>query len=198
MENRRFIVQGIFIFIGLIFLIKLFALQVADKSYQLKADRNIIHRIVEYPFRGLIFDRNGKTIVYNDPIYDLMVVPRDMYVADTVAFCDLFKITRAEFDEAIQVAKNYSTVKPSPFLKKISQEEYARIQDKLFNYKGFFVNARTIRKYASPILANELGYIAEVDPTELANDTSNYYRSGDFIGRTGLEKYYEKELRGKR
>jgi len=198
MENRRYIVQGIFVLVGLIFLFKLFSLQVADKTYSLKAERNIILPIVEYPFRGLIYDRNGKTIVYNDPIYDLMVVPRDVYIADTLAFCSLLKISQSEFEEKIQLARKYSTVKPSPFLKKISQEEYARIQDKLYNYNGFFVNTRTVRKYVTPILANELGYIAEVDPNELATDTASYYRSGDFIGKTGLEKYYENELRGHR
>ena len=198
MENRRYIVQGIFIFIGLIFLIKLFALQVADQTYYSKAERNIIHPIIEYPFRGLIYDRNGKTIVYNDPIYDLMVVPRDAYIPDTTAFCELLGITIAEFEENIQIAKKYSSVKPSAFLKKISQEEYAKIQDKLFNYNGFFVNSRTVRKYATPILANELGYIAEVDKDELSKDTSQYYRSGDFKGKTGLERFYENDMRGHR
>jgi penicillin-binding protein 2 len=198
MENRRYIVQGIFVFIGLIFLIKLFALQVADQSYYFKAERNIIHPIIEYPFRGLIYDRNGKTIVYNDPIYDLMVVPRDAYIPDTTAFCELLGITLTEFEENILAAKKYSSVKPSTFLKKISQEEYAKIQDKLYNYNGFFVNARTIRKYATPILANELGYIAEVDKNELARDTAQYYRSGDFKGKTGLERFYENEMRGHR
>ena len=198
MENRRYVVQGIFILIGLIFLIKLFALQVADKSYSFKAERNIIQPVVEYPFRGLIYDRNGKTIVYNDPIYDLMIVPRDAYVADTAAFCALFNITKEEFDLNFQTAKKYSTVKPSAFLKKISQEEYARIQDQLYNYQGFFVNARTVRKYDLPILANELGYIAEVDPNDLEKDSTDYYKSGDYIGKTGLEKYYEPEMRGQR
>lgn len=198
MENRRYIVQGIFVLIGLVFLVKLFALQVIDTSYQFKAERNIIQPIIEYPFRGIIYDRNKKPIVYNEPIYDLMVVPKDVYVGDTVAFCDLLNITEEEFTQSLNKARKYSAVKPSSFYKKISNEQYASIQDQLYNYKGFFVNARTVRRYTSPILANELGYIAEVDPDELLNDTTNYYKSGDYIGKTGLEKQYESEMRGQR
>ncbi len=198
MESRRYVVQGIFVLIGLIFLIKLFALQVADKSYSFKAERNIIQPITEYPFRGLIYDRNGNTIVYNEPLYDLMVVPKDVYVADTTAFCDLLQITPEDFEEKLVTAREYSRGKPSPFLKKISHEEYARIQDQLYSYRGFFVNSRTIRRYSAPILANELGYIAEIDPEGLAQDSTDYYKSGDHIGKTGLEKYYENELRGQR
>ena len=198
MENRRFVVQGIFVLIGLVFLVKLFALQVIDTSYQFKAERNIIQPIVEYPFRGLIYDRNKRPIVYNEPIYDLMVVPKDVHLKDTTAFCELLNISEDQFLENMKVARNYSSVKPSAFLKKISNEEYARIQDQLYDYRGFFVNARTVRKYSSPVLANELGYIAEVDKDDLAKDSTNYYKAGDYIGKTGLEKYYEDELRGQR
>ncbi len=198
MESRRFVVQGIFILIGLIFLIKLFGLQVADTSYQFKAERNIIQPIVEYPFRGLIYDRNKKPIVYNEPIYDLMVVPKDVEVIDTLAFCDLLQITPTEYVERLTTAREYSRVKPSSFLQKISHQEYARIQDKLYNYRGFFVNPRTVRRYTTPVLANELGYIAEIDPDELEQDSTGYYKSGDHIGKTGLEKSYETLLRGQR
>lgn len=197
LENRRFIIQGSFILIGLIFLVKLFALQVIDGSYRGKAERNTRQRIVQHPFRGLIYDRNDKLIVYNEPMYDLMVVPRDVFIADTTEFCNLFEITNEEFEESILSAKKYSRVKPSAFLKKISHEKYAQIQDQLYKFNGFYVNPRTVRKYSKPVLANELGYIGEISQSQLDNDTAGY-RSGDYIGITGLEEYYEPQLRGVR
>ena len=198
LDKRRYIIQGAFVLIGLVFLIKLFALQVIDKSYSFKAERNIIQEIIEYPFRGLIYDRNKKLVVYNDPIYDLMVVPKDVYIPDTVAFCKLLGITMEAFNEKMSQARDYSSVKPSQFLKKISQEEYASIQDNLYQYNGFFVNSRTVRKYTLPIMANSIGYIGEIDQNQLDNDTSEYYQAGDHIGITGLEKSYEQALRGER
>ncbi len=197
LENRRYIIQIFFIFIGLVFLVRLFALQVADDTYRTKAERNILQRIVEYPFRGLIYDRNNELIVYNEPIYDLMVVPRDVYIADTAQFCKIFEITREEFNEKIKTTRRYSTVKPSIFLKKISHEKYAQIQDQLYKFNGFYVNPRTVRRYSQPVLANELGYIGEISPSQLEKDTSGY-QAGDYIGITGLEEYYEPELRGER
>ncbi|OEK02525.1 penicillin-binding protein 2 [Roseivirga sp. 4D4] len=197
LENRRYIIQIFFIFIGLVFLVRLFALQVADDTYRTKAERNILQRIVEYPFRGLIYDRNNELIVYNEPIYDLMVVPRDVQISDTTEFCKLFDITRDEFDENITRTKRYSRVKPSVFLKKISHEKYAKIQDQLYKFNGFYVNPRTVRKYSKPVLANELGYIGEISQSQLDKDTSGY-RAGDYIGITGLEEYYEPRLRGER
>lgn len=198
LENRRFIIQGVFILIGVVFLVKLFALQVADKTYRMKADRNIIHTITEYPFRGLMYDRNQKLIVYNEPIYDLMVVPRDLYIPDTTEFCTLFEITEEEFLTNLKKARTYSAVKPSALLKKVSHEKYAQIQDHLYKYNGLYVNPRTVRRYTDPILANTVGYIGEVSPETLTKDTSGYYKSGDFIGITGLEQAYEGDLRGER
>ena len=198
LENRRIVVQGLFILIGVVFLVKLFAIQVTDNTYQLKAERNIVQTITEYPFRGLMFDREGKLIVYNEPMYDLMVVPRDAYVEDTTAFCNLFEITQDEFVTNFKKAREYSPVKPSIFLKKISHQKYGSIQDHMFKYSGFFVNPRTVRRYTQPILANQVGYIGEVSPRDLSRDTSDYYKSGDYIGITGLEKSYEDELRGER
>ncbi len=198
LDGRRYIIQAAFVIVGLVFLIKLFALQVVDKTYQIKAERNIIQTITEYPFRGLMRDRNKELIVYNEPMYDLMVVPRDVYVGDTTAFCDLFEITEEEYLENMQNARKYSSVKPSTFLKKISHEKYAKIQDHLHKFNGFFVNPRTVRRYTNPILANQVGYIGEVSPDDLERDTEDYYKSGDYIGITGLEKSYEKELRGER
>ncbi len=183
---------------GVVFLIKLFALQVVDNTYQIKAERNIVQRVVEYPFRGLIYDRNGELIVYNEPIYDLMVVPRDVYVEDTTEFCSLFKIDKSTFEENMKKSRKYSAVKPSIFLKKISHTEYASIQDELFKFKGFYVNPRTVRRYNNNLLANAIGYTGEVSPRQLELDSSNYYKAGDYVGITGLEKSYEQDMRGAR
>ena len=103
LENRRYIIQGIFVLIGVVFLVKLFALQVTDNSYKFKAERNTRTRVVEYPFRGLIKDRNQKLLVYNEPIYDLMMVPRDVYIADTTEFCELLNITREIFTKNMKL-----------------------------------------------------------------------------------------------
>lgn len=198
LENRRYIIQGFFVFIGLVFLIKLFALQIVDDTYQDRAESNTRQRIVEYPFRGLIYDRNDKLIVYNEPMYDLMVIPKDIYVKDTLSFCNLFEITKDEFDANVLAAKKYSRVKPSVFLKKISHEKYAQIQDQLYHFSGFYVNPRTVRRYTEPVLANELGYIGEIDQKQLDRDETKTYKSGDYVGVTGLEESYEEILRGKR
>ena len=198
LENRRYIIMGLFLFIGIVFVVKLFNLQVADESYKFKAERNAIQRVVQYPFRGLILDRNNELLVYNEPIYDLMVVPKDVYIQDTARFCQLLGITEETFLTNMKAAREHSRVKPSAFHKRISHEEYASIQDELFNYKGFYVNPRTVRRYSSTILANEVGYIGEISKDQLDSDSTGYYRSGDHIGLTGLERYYEEELRGER
>ena len=197
-ENRRYVIQAIFLAVGIIFILQLFAIQVADPTYRDAADNNILLEEVEYPFRGIIYDRNGQLIVANNPEFDLLVVPSEVSVADTLAFCDLVGISRQQFDENLQVAKKYSWVKPSIFLKQISNEEFAHFQDKLDEFKGFKIQPRTVRSYEHPILANALGYISEISPGELDRDTAEYYRSGDYIGKSGIESYYEPLLRGKR
>ena len=198
LENRRYIIQGIFVLIGLVFLFKLFGLQVTDNSYKFKAERNTRTRVVEYPFRGLIYDRNDSLLVYNEPICDLMMVPRDVYIPDTTVFCDMLGIDLETFTENMKLPPRFSPARPIAFLKKISHDEYARIQDELYNYGGFYINPRTVRKYTSSILANEVGYIGEISQDQLDQDTTGYYQAGDHVGLTGLEKYYEEELRGKR
>ena len=197
-DNRKYVIQGVFILIGLVFLVKLFALQVLDDNYTTKAERNIIQPIVQYPFRGLIYDRDRELMVYNEPVFDLMVIPKEVKVADTTEFCEFLDIDRETFLANMKTAKSYSYVKPSVFLKKVSQEEYARIEDLLYKYRGFYVNPRTVRGYTLPIMANELGYTGEISQRQLDRDTTRYYRSGDNIGITGLEEYYERTLSGKR
>lgn len=197
-ENRKYLIMGVIILSGIIFIIRLFSIQVMDSSYRLAAENNIIQKIIEYPYRGLIYDRNGELIVYNAPIYDLMVVPREVAVKDTVAFCEMFGITIEQFTTKIRDAYRYSSIKPSLFLEKLSNDEFAKAQDKLINYPGFYVMARTAREYPSKMLANALGYVGEVSKRQLERDSTKYYQQGDFIGISGIESQYELELRGKR
>ncbi|WP_109832950.1 penicillin-binding transpeptidase domain-containing protein [Reichenbachiella versicolor] len=197
-EDRRYIIRGIILLIGIIFLVKLFSIQVIDDKYKAAAQNNIIHKVIDYPFRGLIFDRNKKLLVHNDPIYDLMVIPKEAKLNDTLAFCELLDIDLEEFTGRMKKARRYSYIKPSVFEKQISNKQFAEIQDKLIHFKGFYPEARTVRGYDFSSLANVLGYIGEINSRQLSRDTTNYYKSGDYLGITGLESSYEQFLRGKR
>jgi len=197
-NNRKYVIRLTFILIAGIYLAKLFAIQVLNEDYEAKANSNIIDREIRYPFRGLIYDRNGKLVVYNAPVYNLEVVPKDVQLKDTLAFCEIVGITLEEFEEKMEKAKSYSYVKPSVFIKQISNTTFATMQDYLVDFPGFRVQARTNRAYTYRNLSNALGYIGEVSPYKLEQDTSNFYRQGDYIGILGIESKYEKQLRGKR
>jgi penicillin-binding protein 2 len=197
-NQRKYIIQGIILFVGLVFLVQLFAIQVIDRTYRDAANNNIILEEIEYPFRGLILDRYSDLVVSNSPEFDLLVTPIEVVVADTSYFCDLLNITLEQFNESMNAAKSYSNFKSSVFLKQISNLEFARFQDKLDEFEGFKIQARTVRSYEFPVMAQALGYISEIDPGELKSDTAKYYHPGDYIGKSGLEAYYEVYLRGKR
>ncbi len=197
-NERKVIIRIAIVLVGLIFLFKLISIQVFSDNYKLAAENNIVQRIIEYPYRGLIYDRNGELLVVNNPMYDLMVIPMEVEVEDTTAFCDLFSIDKETFIKKYQEAKNYSIIKPSVFIKQISNEEFANIQDKLIGYKGFYISARSVRSYPQGVLSNALGYVGEISNNQLNRDTTNYYRMGDYIGISGIESSYEQELRGKR
>jgi penicillin-binding protein 2 len=197
-DSRKYIFQAIVIIIGFVFLSKLFAIQVVSSEYRDAATSNIVMEVIEYPYRGLVLDRNGEQIVVNDPEFDLYVVPKNVKVKDTATFCSLFNINQEEFIDKIKTARKYSYVKPSLFVKQIHLSEYGRIQDFLVDYPGFEIRARTTRTYPQGILANSLGYIAEISKSELEEDEENYYHQGDYIGKSGIEAYYEEELRGRR
>jgi len=195
-SGHRYVVLGIFTVVVIIYLARLFYIQVIEDSYKLSANNNVLRSIIEYPARGLVYDRNGKLLVFNEAVYDLMVVPKQVKELDTLEFCRIIGITQEEFDKKIDKAKKFSRVKPSLFEKQLSAENYAVLQEKLFKYKGFFVQPRTLRKYPEKIAAHTLGYIGEADDKVIAKNP--YYRSGDYIGISGLEQSYEEELRGKR
>ncbi|QNF32935.1 penicillin-binding protein 2 [Adhaeribacter swui] len=198
LESRKYVVQAIFFTVGIVFALKLFYIQVLDPKYKLAAENNAIQKIVQYPFRGLIYDRNGKLLVQNIPVYDLMVIPKEIKGIDTLRFCQLFRISIEDFRQKIKEAKMYSYVKPSPFLPKLTTQEFAAIQDNLIEFPGFYINARTVRGYSHQSLAHALGYIGEVSPTQLAKPEYADYTPGDYIGKSGIELKYEKYLMGKK
>ncbi|GAB3018942.1 penicillin-binding protein 2 [uncultured Cyclobacterium sp.] len=184
--------------IALILLGKLFLIQVTDDSYLRKAERNAIQRVVDHPYRGLVYDRNNSLMVFNDPVFDLMVIPKDFSLKDTTRFCELFEIEKESLIENFTAAKKYSWVKPYPLIKQISKEDFAKVQDFLIDYKGLFVMTRSVRSYPRSSAANVLGYIGEISGSQLSRDSSNYYVQGDYVGHSGIESYYEPELRGKK
>ncbi|TAH42822.1 MAG: penicillin-binding protein 2 [Bacteroidetes bacterium] len=195
-SGRNSVIFIIFISVGIIYLIRLFYLQVVDQSYTASATNNVMRLITDYPSRGLIYDRKGELLVYNEPVYDLMITPRQAKNLDTLELCRLIGISIEEYVEKFNKAKSYSAYKASLFEKQLSVETYAALQEKLYKFPGFYVEARTLRKYPLPIAAHLFGYIGEVDTSITRQDS--YYKDGDYIGKSGIEKSYEKELRGRR
>ncbi|MGM0550546.1 MAG: penicillin-binding protein 2 [Bacteroidota bacterium] len=194
--GRRHIIIFLIFVMAFIYLVRLFSLQVVDSSYKLSASNNVLRYVTQYPARGLIYDRNGKLIVYNEAAYDIMVSPRQLEAFDTTEFCALLDVESAFVRMRLQEAFDYSSYKPSIFLKQLSSERFARLQEKLYQFPGFFVQPRTLRKYASPIAAHLLGYVGEVNDRRI--EAEPYYKSGDYIGISGMEKSYEKVLRGEK
>ena len=188
--------MALIVLVSLIILIRLFIIQVVEDSYRLSADNNVLRYVTQYPGRGLIYDRNGKLMVYNQAAYDLMVIPAQTAKIDTAGFCEVLGITGEIFMERINAAVTYSRRAPSIFLKQISAETYARFQEKMFLYPGFYVQPRTLRKYSRSVAAHLLGYVSEVDEGIIKKEP--YYKPGDYIGKSGIEESYEEELRGTR
>ena len=193
-SQRKYVIGSIFILVAFILLIKLFIIQIIDTSYKQSSENNTLRYITQYPSRGKIYDRNGKLLVYNDAVYDLMVVPNQVKNIDTLPFCKLLNINDSIFNIYMNKAKKYSRITPSIFMSQISKEEYGRIAEMLYHYPGFYFQTRSIRQYPLPIAAHTLGSIGEVTKPEMERDS--YYQLGDYIGKSGIEKYYEKELRG--
>ena len=195
--NRKFVIMGLMVLASFVLIIRLFIIQILEDSYRVSADNNVLRYVPQYPARGLIYDRNGKLAVFNQAAYDLMVVPAQTSKdIDTTDFCDLLGITKSQFEERMKAAVSYSRRAPSVFLKQISDENYARLQEKMFLYQGFYVQPRTLRKYSKHIASHILGYVSEVDEGIIKQEP--YYKPGDYIGKSGIEEAYEKELRGKR
>lgn len=195
-SSRKFVIIAIFSVVVLILLIKLFSIQVLDQTYKRSSDNNTLRYITQYPARGKIYDRNGNLLVYNEAIYDLMVIPRQVKNLDTLAFCSSLNISRETFNTRMSKAKRYSSFSPSVFMSQITKEEYGMIAENLHHYPGFYFQTRSVRNYPYPIAAHTLGNIGEVDKKDLQKDP--YYKIGDYIGKSGVESFYEKELRGEK
>jgi penicillin-binding protein 2 len=163
-------------------MIKLFNLQIVNDSYKLSAENNSQRQVTQYPARGLIYDRNGKLLVYNQAVYDVMIIPRQVKVFDTLDFCNLLGIEKLDASKRLEKAKDYSYRKASVFLKQLSSEQYAVLQEKLYKFPGFFVQPRTLRKYPRQSAAHALGYLNEVNNKEIKAD--GYYTQGDYIGKS--------------
>lgn len=180
--------------LAVIYLVRLFSLQVMNKTYKDKANQNALRYITEHPARGLIYDRNDSLLVYNDAAYDLMVVPNELRSFDTAELCRVLDLTKEDVEKKIARAVKYSKILPSLFEQQISKEDYGFLQEKMYEFPGFFVQNRTLRSYPNPVAAHILGYVSEVNDQDMEND--NYYKMGDYIGKSGIEKAYESVLRG--
>jgi penicillin-binding protein 2 len=185
------------IVIGSILLMKLFFLQVVDPSYKLQARNNVVKKKTEYPSRGLIYDRHGKVIVYNDPVYNVMVQYNQLGAIDTADLCELLDISRADYIQHIAEAKKKSRRKPTEFLRNVPPVIFARFQENLHRFDGFSFEKKNVRRYPYRGAAHVLGYISEVNEAAI-NSSDGYYQPGDYYGMIGLERAYEEILRGRK
>ena len=202
MENkslRVFVIQSIFVLVAIVFLIRLFTMQGLANDYKESAKDNVVREKTIYPSRGLILDRNNKLIVNNEAVYDLVVIPRQAKLEDTTKLCQLLGITREDFDKSVKrmrASKGYSSYRPQVLFKQIPADVYARTQEYLYQFPGFYPQVRTVRRYSRRSAAHILGYIGEVNSRQV--DTIDYYNMGDYIGISGIEQTYENVLRGQK
>lgn len=195
-SSRQRVFILIFALISLIFAARLFYLQIIDDSWEISSNKNALRHKIQYPSRGLIYDRNGELLVYNEATYDLMVVPNQIKDLDTNELALLLDLSIEDVENRLLKARKYSSYAASAFEKQISKETYGVVEEKLYKFPGFYVQPRTLRYYLEPIAAHILGYIGEVNDKVLQEDP--YYRLGDYIGISGMEKSYEEYLRGKK
>ena len=203
LENRKYVIGGVAIFIVVVYIIRLFTLQIMSDDYKKNADSNAFLKKIDYPSRGVITDRNGKLLVFNQPSYDIMVVMNEAKGRlDTLDFCQTLGITREEFDKRMETIKDrsknpgYSRFTQQLFISQLSDKDFSIFHEKIFRYPGFYVQRRSIRQYQYPVAAHVLGDVAEVSPADIEED--DYYQPGDYIGKLGVERKYEKQLRGEK
>ena len=193
---RKLLLAGLTLIIGILFISRLFQLQVINTSYQRLSDNNAILEISDYPERGFIYDRNGKLLVANQPAYDVMIIPENVIPFDTLSFCELTGISKEKLIKSLKKARQFSKRLPSVIVNQISKETYATLQEQMWKYEGFFIQKKSLRDYRINFGANVLGYVSEVNNNDLKYDS--YYQQGELIGRQGIEKSYENELRGEK
>jgi len=194
--KRSFLLYFLITVIGIIFIARLFQLQVIRGANYDPIRNSAVKIEYDYPERGYIYDRNGNLLVANQLSYDIMIQPNKVSPLDTLEFCNLLKINKQYFLKRFKKAEKYATYKPSVFLKQLAKEDFAFLQEKLQKFKGFYIQKRIIREYPVKVAANVLGYIGEVNESMAAKN--NYYQQGELIGKDGIERQYEKLLRGKK
>ena len=201
-ENRKFVIGGIAVLVVIVFLVRLFMLQVMSDDYKKNADSNAFRKEIQYPSRGLITDRKGRLLVYNEPSYNILVVMNDQRGVDTLDFCQTIGITKEYYIQRMEELKDrrknpgYSRFTPQLFMSQIPAEEFSVFREKLFRFNGFSAEKRSIRHYAQGMGAHILGDVGEVNEKDIKEDS--YYKSGDHIGKLGVERSYEKYLRGEK
>lgn len=202
LEKRKYVIGGTAVVIIIVYLIRLFTLQLLSEDFKISADSNAFLKRIQYPARGAIADRNGKLLVYNQPAYDVMVIMKEQQGVDTLDLCESLDITREWYERRMEEIKDYrrnpgySPYTQQLFMSQLSTEEFGRFQEKLFRFPGFYIQKRSIRQYNYPNAAHLLGDVGEVGPKDIENDS--YYRSGDYIGKLGVERSYETMLRGEK
>lgn len=203
LEKRRYVIAGVAIVIVVIYIIRLFTLQLLSDDYKKNADSNAFLKKIDYPSRGIITDRHGKLMVYNQPAYDIMVVMNEQKNRiDTLEFCEALGITKDFFKVRMAEIKDrnknpgYSRFTQQLFMSQLSDKEFSVFQEKMYRFPGFYVQKRSIRQYQYPYAAHVLGDVAEVSPSDIEGD--DYYQAGDYIGKLGVERSYEKQLRGQK
>lgn len=202
LEKRKYVIGGTAVVIIIVYLIRLFTLQLLSEDFKISADSNAFLKRIQYPARGAIADRNGKLLVYNQPAYDVMVIMKEQQGVDTLDLCESLDITRDWYERRMEEIKDYrrnpgySPYTQQLFMSQLSTEEFSRFQEKLFRFPGFYIQKRSIRQYNYPNAAHLLGDVGEVGPKDIEED--NYYRSGDYIGKLGVERSYETMLRGEK
>lgn len=203
LEKRRLVLSAVAIGIVVIYVLRLFALQIASDDYRKSADSNAFLKKIEFPSRGTITDRNGKLLVYNQPAYDIMVVTNEMAGhLDTLDFCNALGITKVDFLKRLHDIKDrnknpgYSRFTQQLFMSQLSDKEFSAFQEKLYRFPGFYIQKRSVRQYQRPIAAHVLGDVAEVSQSDIEED--DYYQPGDYIGKMGIEREYEQDLRGRK
>ena len=200
--KRKYVIGGMVVVIILVFIVQLFYLQIVKNEYKDSADNNAFFRKTLYPARGTISDRNDRLLVYNQPTYDVVYIPREVEPFDTLDFCNTLNITKEQFLKRIADIKDtrqnpgYSTYTMQTLMTQLNIKESGLLQEKLYKFPGFFIQNRTVRQYSYPNAGLMLGYVAEVDKEQMKND--DYYARGDYGGRSGIELAYEKEIRGEK
>ena len=202
LTKRKYILGAIACGIILIYIIQLFNLQIMNSDYKDFADGNAFFNRTLYPSRGIISDRKDRLLVFNQPTYDLVFIPRQVQPFDTLDLCKTLDITKEQFDKKLKDIKDrrlnpgYSRYTLQTLTTQLTAQESGLLQEKLYKFPGFFIQKRTLRQYSYPNAGLLLGYVAEVSKSQIEND--DYYVRGDYGGKSGIELSYEKHLRGEK